>query len=235
MKIKMYIPYLLCFLSLTSMNVLSKQLKQGILIAIEGIDGAGKSTLARSVTELLRQHGFDVVLTKEPGDSELGQEIRQIIQVQDISITSKAEYLLFAADRAQHFAEVVIPALEQNKLVISDRLGDSSLAYQGYGRGLDLSTLHTINQWAMEDITQHLTIFIRIPIKTALNRCKARGALSAYEDHEDFLKVVAHGFADLYRNQPHVLAVDGTESPEQLSARVCNAIEQWLKINNMID
>src|SRR6266404_7608583 len=139
------------------------QLHKGILIVIEGIDGSGKSTLAHNLSTSLQQQGFDIVLTKEPGASEIGKEIRKIIQTQNIAFCSKAEYLLFAADRAQHFAELIIPALEQKKLIISDRMSDSSLAYQGYGNGLDLDMVHTINRWTMHNITTDITIFVRVP------------------------------------------------------------------------
>lgn len=202
-----------------------KTLKQGILVAIEGIDGSGKTTLAQSLHSMLKKEGFDTVLTKEPGDTALGKQIREIVQTQTMPINPKAEFLLFAADRAQHFSELIIPALEHKKLIISDRLADSSLAYQGYGRGLDLETLKTVNQWAMQDTTPDMTIFIRVPVKTALERCKKRASLSAFEQ-EKFLEKAAQGFETLYKNYDHnkVIIVDGTLTPEQIARQVCNAL-----------
>src|SRR5687767_13565958 len=114
------------------------QLKRGILIAIEGIDGSGKTTLAKNIFSSLEQRGFNTTLTREPGDSELGKQVRQLVCAQNISISPKAQYLLFAVDRAQHFTERIIPALRNNSIIICDRLSDSSLAYQGYGNGLDI-------------------------------------------------------------------------------------------------
>lgn len=128
------------------------QLKSGILIAIEGIDGSGKSTLAKNLFSSLEQQRFDTILTKEPGDSELGKEIRELVCTQNIPISSRAQYLLFAADRAQHFDELIIPALQQNKLIICDRLSDSSLAYQGYGNGLSTDMIKSINEWSMHSL-----------------------------------------------------------------------------------
>src|ERR1700730_16197149 len=131
-------------------------MNKGMLIVIEGIDGAGKSTLAKSLADILTTQGNTVLLTKEPGGSQLGKQLRTILQNQPIPITPIAEYLLFAADRAQHIEQVVKPALERGAIVISDRMGDSSLAYQGYGRGIDKNNIRTVNQWAMQGLTPDL-------------------------------------------------------------------------------
>jgi len=207
------------------------QLKRGILIAIEGIDGSGKSTLAKNISSSLEQQGFNTTLTREPGHSQLGKEIRELVQAQNMPISPRAQYLLFAADRAQHFTELVIPALEHNTIIISDRMADSSLAYQGYGNGLDLEMIKTINAWSMNKIAPDLTVFVRIPVEIALERCGKRGALSAYEK-QSFLQKVADGFEELYKNRTDVIIVDGTDSPESLCNNVCNAIQQWLEIKN---
>lgn len=210
------------------------QLTKGILIALEGIDGSGKSTLAQNIFTTLQEQGFDITLTKEPGASELGKEVRKLIQTQIISLTPKAEYLLFAADRAQHFADLIIPALAQNKLIISDRMSDSSLAYQGYGNGLDLDMIHLLNQWTMNSIKPDLTIFVRIPVEIALERAKKRGALSVYEKRENFLHRVADGFENIYKNRNDVIIVNGDQSSEQLNTQVCTAIEQWIQAKNYL-
>jgi dTMP kinase len=211
-----------------------QQLNQGILIALEGIDGSGKSTLANNLFALLHEKQFNVLLTKEPSTTALGQKVRELIHHQDIPFCSRAEYLLFAADRAQHFSEVIIPALAQKKLIISDRMADSSLAYQGYGNKLDLAMIRTINSWTMNSITPDITIFIRVPVAVALERANKRGALSAYEKKEAFLHDVAHGFEELYKNRNDVIIVDGTLQQKTLTAHVCNEIEQWIKAKNLL-
>ena len=122
-----------------------KKLKKGILISIEGIDGSGKSTLANKLRDKLQQDAFDVLLTYEPGDSALGKHLRKILHERDFEICGKSEFLLFASDRAQHFESVIIPNLKENKIVVSDRMGDSSVAYQGYGRGEDIDMIKNIN------------------------------------------------------------------------------------------
>jgi dTMP kinase len=206
-------------------------LTRGILIAIEGIDGSGKSTLAKNLSLALEQQGFNTLLTKEPGDSQLGKEIRELVCNQNIPISPMAQYLLFAADRAQHFTELIIPALKENKIILCDRLADSSLAYQSYGNGVDIEMVQSVNAWSMHNIVPDLTIFVRIPVETALERCGKRGSLSAYEK-KDFLHRVANGFEEIYKNRDNVIIVNGTESPASLSQVIVSTIKQWLTHNN---
>ena len=113
-------------------------------------------------------------------------------------------------------------------------MADSSLAYQGYGNGLDLNMLHIINTWTMHSIQPDLTIFVRIPVDVALERVKKRGVLSAYEKRENFLHKVAAGFEELYKNRSNVIVVDGSQSKETLKSQVCNAIEQWIHTKNIL-
>lgn len=209
------------------------QLKRGILIAIEGIDGSGKTTLAKNIHASLKQQRFATMLTREPGDSELGKEVRQLVCTQNIAISSKAQYLLFAVDRAQHFSERIIPALKSNTFIICDRLSDSSLAYQGYGNGLEIEMIKSINKWTMQDIIADMTIFVRIPVQIALERCTSRGSLSAYEKKE-FLKRVAYGFEEIYKNRDNVIILDGQESPENITLMALDKIIKWLQDNNLL-
>jgi dTMP kinase len=208
-------------------------LTKGLLIAIEGIDGSGKSTLARNLFTLLHDKQYKALLTKEPGDTQLGKKIRELVQTQTIPLSPVAEYLLFAADRAQHFTEMIIPALTDKKIILSDRLSDSSLAYQGYGRDLELSQLQSINSWAMNNIVPDLTIFVRVPVANALERVTNRGTLSAFEKIA-FLDKVANGFEMLYKNRPDVMIVDGTQSQDSLTLHTYKVLETWLQNNNLL-
>lgn len=210
------------------------QLRNGILIALEGIDGSGKSTLIQNIFDTLQTKQFDVLLTKEPGATALGKEVRELIQHQHIPLCGQAQYLLFAADRAQHFSDVIIPGLQEKKLILSDRMADSSLAYQCYGNGLDCEMVRTINTWTMHGIVPDITIFVRVPVAIALERAKNRGALSAYEKKEAFLHDVAQGFEELYKNRSDVIIVDGTQTQESLTNTVCDTIEQWIKAKNLL-
>lgn len=200
-----------------------QSLQHGILIAIEGIDGSGKSTLARNLAAMLEQNGFPTILTKEPGDSKLGTLIRAIVQKQEVPVCPKAEFLLFAADRAQHFEELIEPMLKQKKIIISDRMADSSIVYQGYGRGLSIEMIKSVNAWVMNGRNPDLVIYLRISPETAMQRLRTRSELTAFEMQAFQTKILA-GFDALYKNATNVIILDGTESPETLTQQALRAV-----------
>ncbi len=201
-----------------------QNLQRGILIAIEGIDGSGKSTLARNLATKLQEKNIPTVLTKEPGDSKLGALVRAIVQKQDVPVCPKAEFLLFAADRAQHFAEIIKPELQEKKIIISDRMADSSIVYQGFGRGLSIDMIKSVNAWAMDGINPDITIYLRISPEQALKRLQTRAELTAFEAEQAFMRKVLAGFEELYKNREDVILLDGTESPETLAEQALNKI-----------
>lgn len=211
-------------------------IKQGILISLEGIDGSGKSTLAKNLYEGLKHRGLPVILTKEPGATSLGKQIRTMVQEKTMPICAKSEYLLFAADRAQHFHELIIPALQKNHIVISDRMADSSLVYQGYGRGLDIDMISKINAWAMNERQPDLTFYVKVPVEVALERLKARNLeLTSFEKEDlSFMQRLSNGFEMLYKNKNHVITLDGQESPEVLAQQTTTIFEQWLSAKNRL-
>lgn len=191
----------------------------GLLIAIEGIDGSGKSTLAANLAHELTEMLYPVVLTREPGATPLGKLLRSIVQEKQVPIGSRAEFLLFAADRAQHFEQLVIPALTQGKIVISDRMSDSSIAYQGYGRGLDISFIKTINQWTMQGIASHITVYVKVTPEIAFERIRARKKeLTSFEQEAySFTQKLVYGFDSLYAGRSDVIILEGTLSPHELT------------------
>lgn len=174
-------------------------MQTGKLITFEGIDGSGKSTLSKAVYEKLLNQGFSVLLTKEPGATEFGKTLRKMLQESEVKIDPKAEFLLFAADRAQHIEQVVLPALKAGKIVISDRMADSSLAYQGYGRNLDKEIINKVNSWAMQGLKPDLTIYIKIDYETAIGRIKKRDEkLTNFEKEKtEFFQRVIQGFDEI--------------------------------------
>jgi len=208
-------------------------LKHGLLIALEGIDGSGKSTLAYNLTNTLQAVGVDVLLTKESGGTPLGQRLHDIVQRQEVEICDKAEYLLFAADRAQHMHEVIEPALEQKKIVISDRMGDSSIAYQGYGRGLDVDMIELINNWAQNNYIPDLTIYIDIDIDTAYSRRVKRGKQevdSIFElEQKEFMSKVIEGYRAIMKKKQHIIILDGKESADRLTSEAFEKVMTWIK------
>ena len=211
------------------------QLKQGILIAVEGIDGSGKSTLALNLYHQLRTLYQPIVLTKEPGDSKLGLQLRTLLQEKPVPICPKAEYLLFAADRAQHIAETVMPALKNKSIVISDRMADSSLVYQGFGRGLDLSIIDTINQWAMNNIKPDIVLYLAIPLEIALERIRVRKKpLTSFEQEQvGFTQKLLTGFDVIFKERKEVVYLDGTQSPETVTQKALTYVEQCINTKKL--
>jgi dTMP kinase len=202
----------------------------GTLITVEGIDGAGKSSVVAQLGSLLGAAGKKAVTTKEPGGSKLGLVLRQMVQYQEIPLAPRAEYLLFAADRAQHFQEVVIPALTQGSVVISDRMSDSSLAYQGFGRGHDLTMIKIINQWTMQGIEPDLTVYLKIPVSTAYARMQERGAQKTVFESEkrEFLERVVRGFDQIFAARSNAITIDATQEQDKVVQETYERVQQWL-------
>lgn len=195
------------------------KLNRGILIAIEGLDGSGKSTLAKNLKNLLDEKSFSTVLTFEPGDSALGKNLRKILNERDFDFCPKAEFLLFASDRAQHFHELIIPELEKNKIVISDRMGDSSVVYQGYGRQESVEKIKEINNWAMQGIEPDIIFYISLPKEIALERLKKRNSKpTSFEKEKDgFLKRLVSGFEKNFADRKNVIKLDGLQDEKMLA------------------
>lgn len=200
---------------------------KGLFIVVEGIDGSGKSLLTHNLTQALEKRGQKVLLTKEPGGSTLGKNLRSILQTQEEVLNPKAEFLLFAADRAQHFEHVIIPALKTGTWVISDRCSDSSLAYQGYGRGLGVDMITAVNKWVMQDTKPDVVFYLKVDVITALNRIHERKLdLTAFEKNTtDFWERVIQGFETIFKNRLNVVTLDGCKSPEIILADVLEVID----------
>ncbi len=146
-----------------------------MFITFEGIEGSGKSTQCNLLCRYLDQLGYQVVCSKEPGGSQLGSHLREILLHKDSkSLSSKAELLLYLADRAQHVNQVILPALEQGKIVLVDRYADSTIAYQGYGRKLDLDLIQSMNSFVVSTAWPDLTFLLDLPVEIGLQRARSR-------------------------------------------------------------
>jgi dTMP kinase len=164
-------------------------------IAIEGIDGAGKSSVILKLQEKLQAKNQDIVLTREPGGTELGQKLRNIIESTPHS--TQAEVFLFAADRQEHFLKIIKPAIKAKKIIISDRSVYSSIAYQGYGHGLNIDNIIEINKIALENKFPDLLVYLNLDPAVAMERIKnSRNTITHFEKL-DFLKKVVVGFETL--------------------------------------
>jgi len=212
---------------------------KGMLIVFEGGEGSGKTTqLGRSYDWLMAQVGgspLAVVKTREPGGTELGRHIRELLLHPDTTepTQDRAELLLFAADRAQHVEGVLRPALQRGSLVLCDRFTDSTVAYQGYGRGLDLVLIHQLNQIATGGLEPDLTLWLDVEVTTGLSRAQRRGRADRMEQNQiEFHQRVRQGFCDLAAAHPQrIRRVDANRSADEVFQDVqhilTEAIAQW--------
>jgi dTMP kinase len=212
------------------------KLTRGVVIAVEGIDGSGKSTLAKNLAATLTTLAYPVLLTKEPGGTSLGKQLRTIVQEYTEPIDFKAEFLLYAADRAQHWHELILPNKAQHKLIISDRMSDSSLVYQGYGRSLSIEHIRFINNWVMDNQKPDLTIYVKVDVETALTRFKARNEkLTRFEqEKKEFFERLKNGFDTLYREQTDVITIDGHQTIETITDHATAQVITWMKQHTLL-
>jgi dTMP kinase len=193
--------------------------RRGRYIAFEGWEASGKSTQARLLADRI-----DAVLTREPGGTDLGLAIRDLLLGNGPEPTQRAEALLFAADRAQHLAEVVEPALSQGNDVITDRSYGSTLAYQGYGRGQSTEELMRLVEWASGGLLPDLVVLLIVPVDTANGRLGNERDRMERED-ADFAARVIDGFAVLANADPdRWIVVDGDGSIAEVAERIANAV-----------
>ncbi len=191
-----------------------------MLITIEGIDGAGKSTLLKSTVSFLRERGHEVVAYREPGGTPLAEEIREKLLNQNLDPI--VELLLFEASRASLVREKVIPDLQSGKIVLLDRFVDSTLAYQGYGRGLDRDLVEMLNNFASSGIKPDLTFLIDIEPEVALRRLKKRDRF----EELGFLRRVREGFLEIAKREgERIKVLDGNLSQDELLGTVISILK----------
>ena len=200
-----------------------------LFITFEGVEGSGKTTLSRWLADGLRAQGVSVLLTCEPGGSELGITLRQVL-LQHIP-DPLTELFLFLADRAHHVRTVIRPTLQQGVWVISDRYTDSTLAYQGYGRGLDIHLLHQLNQLATDGLTPDITFLIDLPVEVALARTTQPNRF----EREELLfhQRVREGYQQIAQHEPErFILLDGTQPIETLQQAILNAVQ--LRVRHVV-
>jgi len=198
-----------------------------IFITFEGIEGCGKSTQSRLLKEFLEESGVPVMHTREPGGPKISEEIRKILLSNDnAEMVPETELLLYMASRSQHTAEWIIPALNEGKLVISDRYYDSTLAYQGAARKLDRSIIDVITKFATYNLVPDLTILIDLPAEKGLSRIHVDVADRLESESMDFHRKVREGFLDLaHEEKERYLIVDGTGSIDEIHSQIISAVK----------
>lgn len=215
----------------------------GLFLAIEGIDGAGKTTQALILSDRIRQEkGLTVRLIHEPGGTALGEAIEAMVKgtssplalpgqpnrtPQTISIDPRAELLLFAASRAQLIAKVLLPALQKGEVVVSDRFSASTVAYQGYGRGIDRKAIDLAVALATEGLQPHFTILLDLDIKMAMSRKKDAAPSDRFEEEDiAFYERVRKGYLKMAAEDPaHWAVIDAGQPPQKVAEAIWNKVE----------
>ena len=168
----------------------------GLFITFEGNDGSGKTTISKLAYEKLKEAGYPVIYTREPGGIDIAEQIRHVIlDPKNTAMDPRCEALLYAASRRQHLIEKVLPALADHKIVLCDRFIDSSLVYQGYARGIGVDEVYRINEFAIEGHMPQATVFLSVTLETGLSRVNNRGNLDRLDSEGmEFHKKVAEGY-----------------------------------------
>lgn len=216
---------------------------KGKLIVFEGVEGAGKTTQMRHLLHFIQQKQLPqigVVATREPGGTKLGKELRcLLLEAESVELVSnRAELLMYAADRAQHVEAFLLPELAKGSIVLCDRFTDSTVAYQGYGRGLNLNLIKQLNEIATGGLQSDLTLWLDINVEVGLSRVRARGKRDRMEQADlEFHRRVQQGFAQLAaENRDPIFRIDADRPEAEVAAEirsiVLSKLETWTGIAN---
>lgn len=200
---------------------------QGKFITLEGIDGAGKSTQLAWIVELLQRAGLQTVLTREPGGTPLGEQLRALLLDKSMTMHPETEALLMFAARREHLDKVIQPAVAQGQWVISDRFTDASFAYQGGGRGLDTAKLEILEHWVQGALQPDLTLYFDVPVEVGRQRVSQGGSMDRFEQEQaEFFQRVRAAYLDRARQFPgRIKIIDSSQSLAEVKA----AVEQTLQ------
>ena len=211
-----------------------------MFITLEGVEGSGKSTVRDRLADWLKTKGLELVLTREPGSSSLGRKLRAILLDMDsVGLSEQSELFLYLADRAQHVREVLEPALAAGKIILCDRYADSTLAYQGYGRGVDLDALTLVNNLAIKGLWPDLTLLFDLDASVGLGRARKRNQEEDIEQSEgrfeaeelDFHQRIRQGYLDLAKKYSYrYRLIDASLSPNKVFEQAQNHIALALGI-----
>ncbi|WP_202074568.1 dTMP kinase [uncultured Parasutterella sp.] len=200
-------------------------MEKGKLITVEGVDGAGKSTQMAVIDQALRERGIDLVRTREPGGPETAEKIRKLLLNEPMS--PKCELMLMFAAREENLDKIIRPALAKGQWVLCDRFTDASYAYQGYGRGRSIEEIRALENFVHPDLKPDLTVLFDVPTEVAAARLSRK--LDRFEkESQDFHRRVREGYLRMAKAEPErFYVVDGTQTPEQISAQLREVFAQW--------
>lgn len=205
-------------------------MKKGIFISVEGSDGSGKSTQIENIKKFFKDKGIDIVFTREPGGTQIGEILRNLVLDKNLKeMDDMTEALVYAAARAQHVAQVIKPALNEGKIVICDRFVDSSIAYQGYGRGLGES-VKIINDFAIAGCMPDVTFLMKMDPRIGRRRIKADQQDRIELEKDDFHIKTFEGYLELERQYPdRIVGIDASRTIEEIKIDIYNKLEDVLK------
>ena len=189
-------------------------MKKGLFITFEGCEGSGKTTVSKYLYNRLKDEGYDVIYSREPGGVDIAEQIRAVIlNVNNTAMDPRTEALLYAASRRQHLAEVVLPALNEGKIVLCDRFVDSSLVYQGYARGIGIDKVWELNQFAIDDCMPDMTLYYDVDVEIGLARVRSRGELNRLDsENVEFHKSVRRAYQLIAEKYPErIVTVDSNQ------------------------
>ncbi|MGC8792594.1 MAG: dTMP kinase [Bryobacteraceae bacterium] len=206
---------------------------RGRFISFEGLDGSGKTTQIERLARRLRERGLEVVIAVEPGGTRVGEQIRAILlDVNNHGLSPQAELLLYFASRAQNVVEVIRPALARGAVVLADRFTDSTMAYQGYGRGLGEEVVRDLHRIACGDLEPDLTLLLDVEPEAGLARARGRGALNRMDDQaREFYRRVRAGYLEMARRSPERFRLlDASLGVDEVAARVWDVVASFLRL-----
>lgn len=203
-----------------------------MFITFEGIDGSGKSTQINLLADYLKNMNYELIILREPGGTELSEAIRELILNSDFKINATTELLLFEAARSELVDNIIIPALDAGKVVICDRFFDSTTAYQGYGRGLNLKTIGLFNELATKKIKPDITFILDVPLYEAQGRSNERERDKIESSGNDFFQKVHNGFLKIAKlEKSRCVIINATGTIEETHLKIVNEFEKRFGIN----
>ncbi|MDP1557639.1 MAG: dTMP kinase [Nitrosomonas sp.] len=208
-------------------------MNKGKFITLEGIDGAGKSTQLIWLTEFLQRSGQNVVVTREPGGTLLGEKLRDLLLDSSLTMHAETEVLLMFAARREHLDKVILPALARGDWVVSDRFTDASFAYQGGGRQVETARLETLEQWIQGTLQPDLTLYFDVPVALGMTRVSRLKSADRFEKEQtDFFQRVREAYLKRVKKFPdRIHLIDSTQSVEVVQAAIKHTIEATLVAN----
>ncbi len=196
---------------------------RGRFITFEGIDGSGKSTQVELLSRRLEVLSIDHLIVREPGGTDVGEKIREILLSKGVKMTARTEFLLYSASRANLTEKIIIPALREGKIVISDRYFDSSTAYQGFGRGIEMEYVDVINRFATFGLMPDITFIIDVRIETSIERKNLRDRIES--EGLEFLERVKKAYLEMAKKSERFVLIDGERDPNLIHDEIVNILK----------